>query len=341
MKQILRKRTQFETALVRRVAKKSDFLRYAAYEMGLEQLRRKRLQRLSMCTDPHLMLSTMFTLPFRPPKIKVNDIRLCTRPETVSNIRACTQEIQGRRWALDTVCPGRKTRRCTRFSGPNHRTVGPTLCRPRNPTNLERGLSALQLHPHVPSFYILAASHELSHMSPSAARSLLQRGLRLNSDSVDMWREYIRMELNFVEGMRRRWNVLGINKEDDRTQAGREFGPDFDMDANHETLVIDEQREQPPDEVVAAEQGGDEGEAARKAIMAGAIVKSALSSAAKGVYSMSISSDKTLSRSPSSPAQSRTLCGTRSTHSHLSMPATSSYHTIGPCLFPIARSAAR
>lgn len=46
-KQILKKRTQFETALVRRVAKKADYLRYAAYEMGLEQLRRKRVQRLS------------------------------------------------------------------------------------------------------------------------------------------------------------------------------------------------------------------------------------------------------------------------------------------------------
>lgn len=49
-KAIMKKRTQFETALVRRVAKKSDFLRYAAYEMGLEQLRRKRVERLSAST---------------------------------------------------------------------------------------------------------------------------------------------------------------------------------------------------------------------------------------------------------------------------------------------------
>jgi U3 small nucleolar RNA-associated protein 6 len=47
-KQIMKKRTQFETALVRRVAKKADFLRYASYEMGLEQLRRKRVERLSV-----------------------------------------------------------------------------------------------------------------------------------------------------------------------------------------------------------------------------------------------------------------------------------------------------
>lgn len=42
----MKKRTQFETALVRRVAKKADFLRYAAYEMQLEALRKKRQDRL-------------------------------------------------------------------------------------------------------------------------------------------------------------------------------------------------------------------------------------------------------------------------------------------------------
>ena len=46
-KQIMKKRTAFETALVRRVARKNDYLRYAAYEMGLEALRKKRVERLS------------------------------------------------------------------------------------------------------------------------------------------------------------------------------------------------------------------------------------------------------------------------------------------------------
>jgi U3 small nucleolar RNA-associated protein 6 len=46
-KEIMKRRTVFETALVRRVSKKADFLRYAAYEMGLEQLRLKRVKRLS------------------------------------------------------------------------------------------------------------------------------------------------------------------------------------------------------------------------------------------------------------------------------------------------------
>ena len=285
------------------------------------------------------MLSISFTLLSRPSKVKVDDIRLRTRPEAVPDIRAGTQEVQVRRCTLDTVYPSGETRRSTRFSGTNHRTVGSSDFWSENLTHLKNG-SALQLHPHVPSFYILAASHELSHMSPSAARSLLQRGLRLNSDSVDMWREYIRMELGFIEGMRRRWNVLGIStKEDERTQVGVE--PDIDMDGNDETVVIDEQREKPPDEVIAAEKGGDEGEAARTAIMDGAIVKSALSSAIKGVYFMLYPWNKTLSGFPSSAAYSKALRGTRSAHSQLSMWAPCSYRTIGPCLFPSARSIAR
>lgn len=48
VKQIMKKRTAYETALVRRVAKKNDYLRYAAYEMGLEALRKKRVERLKL-----------------------------------------------------------------------------------------------------------------------------------------------------------------------------------------------------------------------------------------------------------------------------------------------------
>lgn len=44
----MKKRTAFETTLVRRIPKKGDFLRYAAYEMALETLRRRRVKRLSL-----------------------------------------------------------------------------------------------------------------------------------------------------------------------------------------------------------------------------------------------------------------------------------------------------
>lgn len=146
---------------------------------------------------------------------------------------------------------------------------------------------ALQLHPKTPSLYIIAASHELNHMSPSAARALLQRGIRLNADSIDMWREYVRMEMNFVEGMRRRWTVLGIHEEnkpvyEDTTMAEKHLEPIVD-DGTGEVLAGEETEIKPPEEI-AAEKGGDEGEIARQAIMNGAIVKSVISSAAKGMF---------------------------------------------------------
>lgn len=46
IKAIVKKRTNFEYALKRRIAKKIDFLRYIEYEMNLEALRKKRKARL-------------------------------------------------------------------------------------------------------------------------------------------------------------------------------------------------------------------------------------------------------------------------------------------------------
>jgi U3 small nucleolar RNA-associated protein 6 len=121
---------------------------------------------------------------------------------------------------------------------------------------------AVQLHPRAPSLYVLAASHELAHGGMGAARVLLQRGLRLNADCVDMWREYVRLELGFVEALRRRWDVLGIALEDDDSSPGRETqGERIDR---------------------AEEEGM--GDAARRAIMDGAIVRQAIDGAAKGEH---------------------------------------------------------
>lgn len=237
VKQIVKKRTQFETALVRRIPKKSDFLRYAAYEMNLEQLRRKRVERLKMektapSISDYAIVRRQFQIFERALKKFKSDVGLWTQYIQVAK----------REGARSLV--GRITAR------------------------------ALQLHPRTPALYIIAASHELNHMSPSAARALLQRGLRLNADSVDMWREYVRMEMGFVEGMRRRWTVLGIHEEDHPI-------------AEAETTTEEDMAPLTPEEI-AAEKGGDEGEKARQAIMDGAIVKSVISSAAKALPSINL-----------------------------------------------------
>lgn len=130
------------------------------------------------------------------------------------------------------------------------------------------------MHPNKPSLFILAASHELDHHSPSAARMLLQRGIRLNPESLDMWKEYVKMELGFIESIRRRWEVLGIEGGSEKKE---------------------EEAEDPSEQIVGGKlvegteglektEGEYEDEEARRKVMEGAIVESVISSAARGMY---------------------------------------------------------
>jgi U3 small nucleolar RNA-associated protein 6 len=254
----VKKRTAFETALVRRIARKGDFLRYVAYEMQLEALRKRRLARLSVCA------------PSRPPGIMA-DLRaarraaqgprhglgLCARPPAVPDLRARAEEVRRGRRALARVHTLRQARGRARARRAPHgkvrRHTPSCVCAPA-----ERGAHrALQLHPNTPALYILAAAHELEHLSPAAARTLLQRGLRLNAESVPLWAEYVKMELGFAESLRRRWAVLGISTGGAAGEAGREQ-VDTDLDAQAEADL------------------------ARQEILKGAIAKSAIASAVKG-----------------------------------------------------------
>lgn len=140
---------------------------------------------------------------------------------------------------------------------------------------------ALQLHPNTPALYILAASHELSHFAPTAARTLLQRGIRLNAESVEMWREYVRMELGFIESLRRRWDILGISDvggSGKGKEKAKETDLALDVDMDGESQI-----EAANGEDAKLLQGDEEGAAARKEIMDGGIVKSVISSAVRGV----------------------------------------------------------
>ncbi|KIY44507.1 hypothetical protein FISHEDRAFT_21736, partial [Fistulina hepatica ATCC 64428] len=177
IKIIIERRTQFETALVRRVAKKADFLRYLQYEMGLERLRRLRADRLGRLAHPGLK-----------------------GPHTVSD-----HSIVKRQYAIyeravkkfkDDVPLWVEYIKCARREGASG-LVG-RIC--------ARGLA---MHPLSAPLYILAAAHELeNNHSPEAARALLQRGVRMNGESVSLWCEYVKMELSYIESMRRRWQVL-------------------------------------------------------------------------------------------------------------------------------------
>lgn len=119
---------------------------------------------------------------------------------------------------------------------------------------------ALALHPKVVPLWLSAADYELNaNADTTAARALLQRGLRMNPlthagpeargskqrrgarasdespvrwdptpyemDVLRLWLEYFRMELVFIERLRRRWKLLGLDAGEASVSAG-------DQDAN-------------------------------------------------------------------------------------------------------------
>ncbi|KAH9485258.1 U3 small nucleolar RNA-associated protein 6 [Psilocybe cubensis] len=234
-KMIMKKRTAFESSLVRRVAKKADYLRYAAYEMGLEQLRRKRVARMQVAPGPatvsdYALVRRQFHIFERAVKKFKSDVGLWVQ----------YIEVAKREGARALV--GRITAR------------------------------ALQLHPNKPALFIIAASHELDQHSPSAARVLMQRGIRLNPESLEMWKEYVKMELGFIESLRRRWDVLGIKlgaKEEEKEDASE--------------LIVGEGISEKEVDKTAEMDGEYEKEEARRKVMDGAIVASVISSAAQAI----------------------------------------------------------
>lgn len=83
--------------------------------------------------------------------------------------------------------------------------------------------------------------------------------------SHDLWREYIKLELGWVEGLRRRWQVLGVNIE---SKAG---------------VKVD------PDALTGGEGSfGPEGEDARKSILSGQLVIHAINSALTSISSTEV-----------------------------------------------------
>ncbi|KAG9084939.1 U3 snoRNP protein, partial [Ceratobasidium sp. UAMH 11750] len=182
---ILKQRTTFESALIRRVALKSDYIKYVQYEITLEALRKKRVERMnvtetktSLC-DYSIIRRQFYILERAVRKFK-NDVPLWIHYIELAK------------------------------SNKARALVGKLCAR------------ALSLHPTSPPLYVIAASHELDNThSPTGARTLLQRGLRVNPESIALWAEYVRMELGYCEGLRRRWKVLGLDNtvEDEDIEA--------------------------------------------------------------------------------------------------------------------------
>lgn len=66
------------------------------------------------------------------------------------------------------------------------------------------------------SLWIMAASWENEHNSNiAAARTLMQRAIRLMPENELLWHEYFRLELIYIEKIKLRRRILGIDEEAD------------------------------------------------------------------------------------------------------------------------------
>lgn len=173
IKLIVKKRTDFEYALQRRQTQLIDFLRYIEYEQNLELLRQKRKKRLNI-----------------------------TGKQTLSDY-AGIQHILHLFNRATRKFPGDLTlwREYVAFATKTKslRVAGKVLAK------------SLQMHPRCVQLWIMAAGWEWKENSNvSAARVLMQRGLRLNSDSEDLWIEYFKLEWLFLIKILERQKILGV-----------------------------------------------------------------------------------------------------------------------------------
>ncbi|KAK8683958.1 hypothetical protein V6N13_039999 [Hibiscus sabdariffa] len=88
------------------------------------------------------------------------------------------------------------------------------FCRQRKNGRMKKVLAqVIRFHPKLPGVWIYAAAWEFDHnLNVTAARALMQSGLRMCPNSEDLWIEYLRMELTYVNKLKARKVALGEDK---------------------------------------------------------------------------------------------------------------------------------
>ncbi|KAF3325438.1 U3 small nucleolar RNA-associated protein 6 [Carex littledalei] len=178
---IVRNRREFEFRLKRPSPLKSDILAYIDYELNLDSLRQLRRRKI---------LGQM----------KRNKKRNRKWKKSISD------------WAGVKRILGVFKMGTLRFKGDLELWFRYLeFCRERKDGRMKEALAqAIRYHPKVPGLWIYAAAWEFDHnLNAEAARALMQSGLRSCPKSEDLWIEYLRMELTYLNKLRVRKQTLG------------------------------------------------------------------------------------------------------------------------------------
>ncbi|XP_060175737.1 uncharacterized protein LOC132606313 [Lycium barbarum] len=181
--EIVKQRRKFEYRLKRPSPLKQDFLAYIDYEKGLDSLRQLRKK---------VMMK------------KTGDRKL---KKSVSDYAGVSRIIEIYRLAT------------SRFKGDIELWFQYLeFCRERRNGRMKKALAqAVRFHPKVPGVWIYAAAWEFdNNLNAAAARALMHSGLRACPTSEELWVEYLRMELTYLNKLKARKVVLG---EDEGTLA--------------------------------------------------------------------------------------------------------------------------
>ncbi|CAM9933329.1 unnamed protein product, partial [Phaeothamnion confervicola] len=178
IKAILGRRREFEYLLHRHEARRADFLRYIEYEMNLEALRKMRHRKLKRRESGFKTTPADFTCMRQIHAIFDRAVR-----KFPADLSLWLQYIDFAAQQDSSKALGRLFAR------------------------------VLQFHPRQAGLWVKAASYEFFHaQNAAAARTLMQRALRINPGDHNLWHQYFRLEWCFVQKLRGRREILGLEK---------------------------------------------------------------------------------------------------------------------------------
>ncbi|KAL1203149.1 hypothetical protein V5N11_015386 [Cardamine amara subsp. amara] len=176
--EIVKQRRKFEYRLKRPSPLKEDFIAYIDYEVQLDELRQLRRKAALIQSD------------------KKNN-------KSVSEFAGVARIVEIYRLAT------------MRYKGDvNLWFRYLEFCREKRNGRMKKALAqVIRFHPKVAGVWIYAAAWEFDkNLNVAAARALMQNGLRVCSNSEDLWVEYLRMELTYLNKLKARRVALGEDK---------------------------------------------------------------------------------------------------------------------------------
>ena len=193
---VIKKRKEFEYRLQRKRKSLDDFTRYIDYEKNLLQLIWKRRERFGYKhkkADIDLKIVSRICQLYRIGTIRFSD----NVPLFLAHVEFCKQVKQ--------LAQGSRV--------------------------FQR---LLRTHAHRQDLWKAAAQYEMEdNNSPETSRRLLLRALRLHPESAALWTAHFRMELQYVDLLRQRQNLLGVPKKE-LTMEGEKSEEDEDADSGKE-----------------------------------------------------------------------------------------------------------